>query len=159
MAKTIREFPAPSIANVATGPAVIDVNSNFELKPALITMVQASPFRGKAHEDANAHLQYFLEICGTFTIKGIPQEAICLCLFPFSLLGKAKQWFYANRDSVDTWDKCSNAFLVKFFPMGKTNALRNKISSFTQQAEESIPNAWERMQKYVATCPHHGMED
>jgi len=59
------------------------------------------------------------------------------------------QWFYANHDSVDTWDKCSNTFLVKLFPISKTNALRNKSSSFTQQAEESIPNAWERMQEYV----------
>jgi len=33
--------------------------------------------------------------------------------------------------------------------MGKTNALYNKISSFTQQAEESILDAWERMQEYV----------
>ncbi|MDN3212562.1 retrotransposon gag domain-containing protein, partial [Haemophilus sp. SZY H51] len=157
--KTIREFSAPSAANVATGPAVIDANLNFELKPALITMVQASPFCGKTHEDANAHLQQFLEICGTFTIKGITQEAIRLRLFPFSLLEKAKQWFYTDRNAVDTWDKCSNAFLAKFFPMGKTNALRNKISSFTQQAEESIPEAWERLQEYVAACPHHGMED
>ena len=100
-----------------------------------------------------------MEICGTFTIKGITQEAIRLRLFPFSLLGKAKQWFYTDRNAVDTWDKCSNAFLAKFFPMGKTNALRNKISSFTQQAEESIPEAWERLQEYVAACPHHGMED
>jgi len=122
-------------------------------------MVQASPFCGKSHEDVNAHLQYFLEICDTFTIKGIPQEAIHLRLFPFSLLGKVKQWFYANRDPIDTWDKCFNAFLVKFFPMGKTNALHNKISSFTQQAEDSIPDGWERMQEYVAACPHHGMDD
>jgi len=119
-------------------------------------MVQASPFCVKAHEDANAHLQHFLEISGTFTVKGIPQEAVLLCIFPFSLLGKAKQWFYANHDSVDTWDKCSNAFLLKFVPIGKTNALHNKFSSFTQQAEESIPDVWERMQEYVAACPHHG---
>jgi len=38
--------------------------------------------------------------------------------------------------------------------MGKTNALHNKISNFTQQAEESIPDAWERLQEYVAACPH-----
>ena len=118
-------------------------------------MVQASPFSGKAHDDANAHLQHFLEICITFTIKGVSQEAIRLCLFPFSLLGKAKQWFYSNRNTVDTWDKCSNAFLVKFFPMGKTNALRNKISSFQQLADESILEAWEQMQEYVSACPHH----
>jgi hypothetical protein len=66
-----------------------------------------------------------------------------LRLFPFSLLGKAKQWFYSNRNAVDTWDKCSNTFLVKFFPMGKTNALRNKVSSFEQLADELIPKTWE----------------
>jgi hypothetical protein len=54
--KTICEFSAPSAANVATGPDVINVDTHFELKPALIMMVQASPFYGKAHEDANAHL-------------------------------------------------------------------------------------------------------
>ena len=128
--KSIHDFSAPSATNVATGPIVINGDANFELKPALITMLQASPFCGKAHEDANAHLQHFLEICSTFTIKGVNQEAICLRLFPFSLLGKGKQWFCSNRNAVDTWDKCSNAFLVKFFPMGKTSALLNKISSF-----------------------------
>jgi hypothetical protein len=59
-------------------------------------MVQASQFCGKAHEDASAHLQHFLEICSTFTIKGT-NDAILLHLFAFSLLGKAKQWFYANK--------------------------------------------------------------
>ena len=137
--RTIHDFFAPSAANVATGPDVTNVDTHFELRPALIMMVQASPFYGKAHEDANAHLQHFLEICSTFTIKGVTQEAIRLHVFPFSLLGKAKQWFYSNHNAVNTWDKCPNAFLVKFFPMGKTNALRNKISSFQQQADESIP--------------------
>ena len=88
--KTIHEFFTPSAANVATGPDVINADTHFELKPALIMMVQASPFCGKAHEGANAHLQHFLEICSTFTIKGVIQEAIRLRLFRFSLLGKAK---------------------------------------------------------------------
>ena len=43
--------------------------------------------------------------------------------------------------------------------MGKTNALHNKISSFQQLADESIPEAWEWMQEYVSACPPHGMED
>jgi hypothetical protein len=141
--KSIHDFSTPSAANVATEPNVTNRDANFELKPALIAMIQASLFCGKAHEDANAHLQYFLEICSTFTIKGVNQEAIRLCLFPFSLLEKAKQWFFSNRNVVDTWDKCSNTFQVKFFPMGKTHALRNKISSFQQLADESIPKAWE----------------
>ena len=69
--KSIRDFSAPLAANVATGPNVINGDAIFELKPTLITMVQASPFYGKAHKDANAHLQHFLEICSTFTIKGV----------------------------------------------------------------------------------------
>ena len=141
--RTIHEFSAPLTANVATSPNVINVDTHFKLKPALMMMVQSSPFYGKSHKDDNAHLQHFLEICSTFTIKGVTQEAIHLRIFPFSLLGKAKQWFYSNHNAVDTWEKCSNAFLVKFFSMVKTNALRNKISSFQQLADESIPEAWE----------------
>ena len=42
--------------------------------------------------------------------------------------------------------------------MGKTNALRDKITSFQQQHDESILEAWERFQDYILECPHHGME-
>ena len=85
--KTLREYSAPTPDNIRTGPAVVVGDVAFELKPALINMVQASQFCGKAHEDANAHLQHFLEICSTFTIKAVPSDAVLLCLFPFSLLG------------------------------------------------------------------------
>jgi hypothetical protein len=87
---------------MATGPNVINGDANFEPKPALITMMQANPFCGKAHEHANVHLQHFLEIYITFTIKGVTQKAIHLRLFPFYLLEKAKQWFYSNCKAIDT---------------------------------------------------------
>ena len=157
--KTLREFSAPTTANIRTGPAVNVGDNGFELKPALINMVQANQFCGKAHEDASAHLQHFLEICSTFSIKGVARDAILLRLFPFSLLGRAKQWFYANRDKNTNWAICSTAFLSKFFPVGKTNALRAKISGFQQLPEETIPEAWERFQDYISECPHHGIEN
>jgi hypothetical protein len=87
--KCINDFSALSSANVRTGPETNIGVGSFELKPALINMVQQSPFCGKASEDAIAHLQHFLEICSTFTIRGVIQDAVCFCLFPFSLLGKA----------------------------------------------------------------------
>ena len=43
------------------------------------------------------------------------------------------------------WALCSTNFLAKFFPMGKTNALRGKITSFQQQHDESVPKAWEQV--------------
>jgi hypothetical protein len=100
--KTLHEFSALTTENIRTRPQVNVREDGFELKPALITMVQASQFCGKAHEDASAHLQHFLEICSTFTIKGVTRDAILLCFFPFSLLGKAKQWFYANKENHTT---------------------------------------------------------
>ena len=47
--KTLREFSAPTTANIHTGPNVNVGDDEFELKPALINMVQASQFCGKAH--------------------------------------------------------------------------------------------------------------
>jgi len=116
-------------------------------------MVQANQFFGKAHEDASAHLQHFVEICSTFTMLEVPRDAILLCLFPFSLLGRVKQWFYDTKEKNNTWALCSTNFLAKFFPISKTNALRGKITSFQQQHDESIPEAWERFQDYILECP------
>jgi len=39
-------------------------------------------------------------------------------------------WFYTFKEGFDTWDACANTFLVKYFPVSKTNALWNRISSF-----------------------------
>jgi len=70
--KSIREYSAPTTDNIRTGPAA-EIDDNFELKPGLINMVQSNQFCGKAHEDASAQLQHFLEICSTFTIWGVPE--------------------------------------------------------------------------------------
>jgi glycerophosphoryl diester phosphodiesterase len=59
---------------------------------------------------------------------------------------------------VSTREKYSNAFLAKFFLLGKTNALRNKISTFQQLMDETIAEAWERLQDYISVCPHPSME-
>jgi hypothetical protein len=40
--KSLYEFSAPTIANIRTGPKVNVRDNRFELKPALINMVQAS---------------------------------------------------------------------------------------------------------------------
>jgi len=79
-------------------------------------------------------------------------------LFPFSLEGSAKQWFYQSKDQFKTWAECSKAFLEKFFLIGQTNILREKILEFHQQKGEPILEAWERFQGYISDCPHHGME-
>jgi hypothetical protein len=70
---------------------------------------------------------------------------IRLHLFPFSLLEKVKHWFYSNKEAVSTCEKCSNAFVTKFFSLGKTNSLQNKISGIQQLTDDTIAEAWERL--------------
>ena len=82
-------------------------------------------------------------------IKDVALDIILLLLFPFSLVGRAKQWFYNNKDNINTWPKCSKAVLAKFFPIGKTNALRGKKFNFQQQKGETILEAWECFQEYI----------
>ena len=67
------------------------------------------------------------------------------------------------KDSMECMGKAQRGLtlpiLAKYFPLGKTSALRNRISSFKQLADESVAEAWERLQEYIAACPHHGMEE
>jgi len=50
-------------------------------------------------------------------------------------------------------------FSGEVLPHGQTNALRGKISSFQQQHDETVSEAWEHFQDYILECPHHGMEN
>jgi hypothetical protein len=111
--KALLQFSAPSSTHIPTGLNTDQGNEGFELKIRLVNMVQASPFCGKASEDANTYLQNFLEVSSTINPKGTTVENIQLHLFPFSLLGKAKTYFYTNKNAFTTWDACSNAFLAK----------------------------------------------
>ena len=102
-------------------------------------------------------MQNFLELCDTVVIRGVAADVVKLHLFPFSLLVKAKQWFYKEKD-INTWAECSKAFLAKFFRLGETNAPRGRISSFQQTGMESIPEDWERLQECILAFSHHGMD-
>jgi len=88
MAKTLCDYSTSAIANMPVGPAVNMGAGNFELRTSLIMMVQANQFYGLPSEDATAHLQHFLELCGAIVIKDVAPASIRLYLFPFSLAGR-----------------------------------------------------------------------
>ena len=70
----------------------VDAN-NFELKPALITMVQQQQFTGHPTEDPNEHLGRFLRMENTMKLNGVRPEVIKLHLFPFSLRDTTATWY------------------------------------------------------------------
>ncbi|KAI4347762.1 hypothetical protein L6164_008545 [Bauhinia variegata] len=154
-------FAVPKIQNAMSSirnPAV-EAN-NFEIKPALIQMVQNNQFLGAPKEDPNLHLSTFLEICATFKYNRVSEEAIMLRLFSFSLKDGARRWLNSlPLGSVDTWDSLAQKFLTKYFPPSKTTKLRTEIVNFNQFDRESLYDAWERFKELLRKCPHHGMQD
>ena len=59
--------------------------NNFELKPALISMVQQNQFGGHSSEDPNGHMAYFLELAHSVKVNGVLHDEIKMSLFRFSL--------------------------------------------------------------------------
>jgi hypothetical protein len=45
-------------------------------------------------------------------------------------MGKAEQLFYKDKEAVNTWDKCSMAFLVKLSPWAKPVPLGGEFLNF-----------------------------
>ena len=63
----------------------------------------------------------FIEICNTVKIVGVPDKAMRLSLFSFSLAGEAKRWLHSFKgNSLKTWEEVVEKFLKKYFPESKT---------------------------------------
>ena len=91
---TMEDFWRPIIQEEysAIRQPTVDAN-NFELKPALITMVQQHQFTGHPTEDPNEHLGRFLRMENTVKLNGVRPKLIKPHLFPFSLRDMAATWY------------------------------------------------------------------
>ena len=105
--------------------------NSFELKPALITMVQQNQFTGHPSEDPNEHLGRFLRMANTVKLNGVNSDVIKLQLFPFSLRDIATSWFESlPYGSVNTWEELVEAYLSIFFPPALTSERKGEIIVF-----------------------------
>src|SRR3954467_15985856 len=79
-------------------------------------------------------------------------------LFPSSLRGRAKECLQSlPKNSIDSWDKCKDAFIGKYYPSAKIIQLRSNIMIFRQLDNEHVAQAWERMKSLVKNYPTHGL--
>jgi len=75
--RTLREYVTPGVHSQTPEITIPPTTANnFELKPALISMVQQSQFGGSPLEDPNLHLSIFLEVRDTLKINGASTDAI-----------------------------------------------------------------------------------
>ena len=103
-------------------------------------------FSGNPNEDVASHINSSVEFCDIQNKKDVDNDIVKLKLFPFSLRGCAKIWFSSlPRNSMDSWDKCKDAFITKYFPPVKIISLRNQIMNFEQLEHEHVAQSSERM--------------
>ena len=50
-----------------------------------------------------------------------------------------------------------DAFLRKYYSIGKTSAVRRAIREFSHGPGEVFYEAWERLRDLLRQCPHHGI--
>jgi hypothetical protein len=86
-------------------------SSNHELNPDLIDMVQDRPFFSAINEDPYIHLKEFKDLCSHLVILGMAWKTVRWKLFPFSLMGRAEQWYTHTVGSVKgSWEDLRDDF-------------------------------------------------
>ena len=103
---TLEDYSSSLVPQFFTSIAHPEVQAhNINYPHSLIHLIQGNLFHGLPNEDPYAHLETFIEICNTVKIVGVPDEAIRLSLFSFSLTGEAKRWLHAFKgNSLKTWE-------------------------------------------------------
>nr|GEU85441.1 reverse transcriptase domain-containing protein [Tanacetum cinerariifolium] len=132
------------------------LDENFKIKTNLLQLVQTNKFHGFERNNPHTHISNFKRMTSTLKYRDVPNDAIKLMLFPYSLEGAARNWYEKEPpNSILTWDDLVN----QFFPPSKTTHLKNEISRFTQRFEETFREDWERFKEMLRACPHHGFSE
>ncbi|GJX83832.1 reverse transcriptase domain-containing protein [Tanacetum coccineum] len=157
MAELLRA-PTEGYAEAIVVPPILA--EHFELKHSLINMMTSDQFFGLEKDNPHDHIRWFNKITSTIKYKDVPNSAIKLMLFPFSLAGAARRWLEKEPPrSILTWEDLVSKFINEFFPPSRTTNLRNEISNFEQRFGESFHEAWDRYKDLLRACPHHGFTE
>ena len=112
------------------------------------------------NEDPYTHLATYIEICNTVKIVGVPEDAVKLSLFSFSLAGEAKRWLPSFKgNSLKNWEEVVEKFLKKYVLESKIAEDKAAISSFHQFLDESMSEALERFCSLLRKTPTHGFSE
>ena len=129
-----------------------------EINAALLNLVMKDQFASLPSEDVATHLNSFVDLCDMQKKTDVNNDIVKLKLFPFSFRARAKTWFSSlPKNSIDSWNKCKDDFISKYFPPAKIISLRNDIMNFKQLDHEHAAQAWERMKSMIRNFPTHGL--
>nr|GEW91535.1 reverse transcriptase domain-containing protein [Tanacetum cinerariifolium] len=95
--------PTEGYAEAIVLPSILA--EQFELKHSLINMMTSDQFFELEKDNPHDHIHWFNKITFTIKYKDVPNSAIKLMLFPFSLAGEARRWLEKEPPrSILTWE-------------------------------------------------------
>ena len=90
--KSLRDYASPR-------------SEEYEIKPQIIKMAAANPFRGDETDNPYRHIEWFKMLCNTVQQDGVPLAWFRWNLFPCSLTEEARRWFaLASFEVKGNWD-------------------------------------------------------
>jgi len=140
-----------------------DSNSETEIDvciSSLYTLVSMHPFHGLSQEHPMDHIERFEDLISSIKVEGVSYDYLPYKIFPYSLVGEASFWLKQLKPgSLTTWKEIKVAFLNNFYNDARSEELRMKISTFSQEAAKAFKIAWIRFRGYQRDCPHHGFSE
>jgi hypothetical protein len=136
------------------------LTKSYELRLGYIRMVQKLSFSGEGDANPYSHLRELELILDLLHIEGMSDNTLRWKFFPFSLTGKARQWYDRNVGEVKgDWGALRSKFYQYFFPVSKVVNLRKELINFTQHKEESLAASWDRFIDLKNTGPNLDITD
>nr|GEV59619.1 reverse transcriptase domain-containing protein [Tanacetum cinerariifolium] len=75
---------------------------NFEIRTSLLSLIHANQFHGFESNNPHDRIRSFNRITSTLKFRDVPNDAIKLILFPYSLEGAAKIWIDKLTEIIST---------------------------------------------------------
>nr|GEY00516.1 hypothetical protein [Tanacetum cinerariifolium] len=142
MAELLRA-PTEGYAEAIVVPPIL--TEHFELKHSLINMMTSDQFFRLKKDNPHDHIRWFNKITSTIKFKDVPNLAIKLMPFPFSLARAARCWLKKEAPhSILTWDDLDNiqgyvsAAAVNYNQFSQTQGY-NRGNNFNQDTSYQTP--------------------
>nr|GEX04145.1 reverse transcriptase domain-containing protein [Tanacetum cinerariifolium] len=108
----------------------------FEIRTGLLSFIQANQFHGFESNKPHDHIRSFSRITSTLKFRDVPNEAIKLMLFPYSLEGAAKicGWKFLEKDPQDALTLIENKSKVRY---SRIKPVASKMSTTSSGSSSS----------------------
>ncbi|GJW14497.1 reverse transcriptase domain-containing protein [Tanacetum coccineum] len=152
MAELLRA-PTEGYAEAIVVPPILA--EHFELKHSLINMMTSDQFFRLEKDNPHDHIRWFNKITSTIKYKDVPNSAIKLMLFPFSLAGAAHRWLEKEPPrSILTWEDLVSKFINEFVPPSRTTNFPEMKIPTSKRFDESFKRL-DPSKIILCAFPHH----